>query len=134
MLSLTMIIRVSRSLTVSCAPGSSERMTPVPGAGLGGEGDSVGELELAGFDLAEDFGHQGNFDDRHGVHLSVGVERDGLSGLQAFDVDTPLRVDGFRDALDVAFETREGILRGGWLGAGEGGETGEEESSHVGSR
>jgi len=52
-----------------------------------------------------------DFDHTHVVHLLIGIQGDGLADFQALDVDAPVGIHRFRDALDVALEAGERCLR-----------------------
>lgn len=52
-----------------------------------------------------------DLDHTHVVHLLIGIQGDGLADFQALDVDAPVGIHRFRDALDVALEAGERCLR-----------------------
>jgi len=77
---------------------------------------AIGERELAFADLAKRLDHQRDFDDRHGVHLLLGVDGDFFVGIKALDVNGPMRIDAGCDLLDIGTQTgetgrRRGLLR-----------------------
>jgi hypothetical protein len=53
----------------------------------------------------------------HGIHLPVGVDVDLFAGFEALDVDAPVGIDGFGDALDAGMQPR-GAAAGCWANAG----------------
>ena len=64
----------------------------------------VGQLELAGLDLLEHLDHQRDLDRAHRLHLTIGVDRDLLAGLERLHVDAPRRVDAARGPQDRRLE------------------------------
>ena len=126
-LSLTITIRVRRSLIVSCTPGI-ERADDSGTGPFGGVGKShaVGEREFAFFDLAKGLGHEGQLDGAHGIHLAVRIDGDLFAGFEAFDIDSPGGVHRPREAFDVRLQAVERLLRRllGCSGRGEVSRTG----------